>query len=61
MRWDWSKPRNGATRSRDGFLLLPRCIEGEWRWLERADWIERYEDGYGVRYSGWYATEWMNP
>lgn len=46
MRWN-SKPRpkkeEGALRVRRRFLLLPKNIQGEWRWLERAQWTEQGE------------------
>jgi len=47
MRWKWpSRPRPGDERERNKFLLLPRRIAGETRWLERAKWLE-YHNGFG--------------
>jgi hypothetical protein len=43
MRWlAKPEPENADTRLRVGFLLFPRCIDGEWRWLERAAWTQRF-------------------
>ncbi len=50
----YQHPIEGKTRARVGFLLMPRTIEGETRWLEQAMWIERY----GLR-GGWRATRWV--
>lgn len=25
------------------FLLFPKCMAGEWRWLETASWMQAYE------------------
>lgn len=35
----------------EGFLLLPRCINVEWRWLEKAKRKQIYE-GY-TKDEGW--------
>jgi hypothetical protein len=43
----------GSHRAREGFLFLPKYIDGEVRWLEYAYW----ED---IRTSvGWAAWEWL--
>lgn len=40
MRWiqgsrvGFPKPKIGDTRFITRFLIVPRCIQGEWRWLE---------------------------
>ena len=41
---------------RERFLLIPRCIAGEWRWLETALWGEKFvvEE---VSISGEFGTE----
>lgn len=59
MRWkDVDKdPEEGAIRIRRKFLLLPTCIDGEWRWLERATWREEYM-WYTVC-MGIYTIEWV--
>jgi len=37
------KLKEGARRIRTGFLLFPKCIQGQWRWLEYASWEEIYK------------------
>jgi hypothetical protein len=42
MRWNTTpEPRVGDARVVTRFLLLPKGINNEWRWLERATWTER--------------------
>jgi len=48
----------GDSRYRDRFLLFPKAIGNEWRWLERARWKEVYSFNYAD--SGWDATEWVD-
>jgi hypothetical protein len=36
------------------FLLLPKKINGEWRWLEKAQWLCRKE---GIK---WVKISWLN-
>ena len=36
-----ARPRH---RKRDGFLLFPRTIKGETRWLEYAFWMEEWKE-----------------
>jgi hypothetical protein len=46
MRWQTPKknfPALGATRKVTKFLLFPKCMGGEWRWLERATWTQQYQ------------------
>jgi len=38
----WRKPKDGDTRFKKSFLLLPRTIQGVTRWLEMAKWEQRY-------------------
>jgi hypothetical protein len=39
MRWK-PKPEHkaGDMRIKSGFLFFPKCLQGEWRWLEDASW-----------------------
>jgi len=58
MRW-MSKPehKNRDRRTIEKFLLLPRKINREWRWLEEAT-IEQECD---IKYNGFYKTaKWTN-
>lgn len=46
MRWEdkpYVGPKWGDRRTKTGFLLFPKCMAGEWRWLEKASWIQAYE------------------
>ena len=33
----------GTKRRKSGFLFIPRCINGEYRWLENASWVQKYD------------------
>ena len=37
------KHEEGDTRMKKGFLFLPKKINKEWRWLEKALWREELE------------------
>lgn len=60
-------PKVGEKRVIDKFLVLPRCIEGEWRWLQRASYEEEYGpfpvkdvfEGHDVEVLGWSMTRWV--
>jgi hypothetical protein len=44
MRMTVKPPRcDGDRRVRKGFLWLPKTIENQRRWLERAKWVEEYD------------------
>lgn len=49
----WFTPRHGDKRYCAGFLLLPMRISDEWRWLERAAWIEWYDE------DEWVPARWL--
>lgn len=52
----WREPQNGAERTRTAFLLWPREIRGEWRWLETATWVEEWMgDGFW-----WVDRRWVD-
>ena len=58
MRWHkGQEPGDGAIRVVRRFLLIPRCIGDEYRWLEWA-WIKQVYDApdYANMGEGW----WMN-
>lgn len=62
MRWIATRargPRVGDSRIRRRFLLIPRCINGEWRWMERAAWRETYRSYWDS--SLWEKDWWINP
>lgn len=52
MRWIETLPC--TTRTRSGFLWFPKKVNGETRWLEKANWIEVY---WGNR--GWVIEKWI--
>ena len=44
----------GDTRIKTRFLILPKFIRGEWRWLEIASWKQIYSEIWG-----WVDKEWV--
>jgi hypothetical protein len=71
MRWKAGpvKPirKVGDTRFKTGFLFFPKCLNGEWRWLESTIWIQEMYLGtaggpegpsYGVL--RWQSTDWAD-
>jgi len=60
-------PKLGDTRIKSGFLFLPRCINHETRWLEKATWQERYGEylsfgpgnGMPIPMPGWLHDKWI--
>ena len=72
MRWI-SRDRkrydlDGTVRIIEVFLLLPKCINEQWRWLEKVKIKQKYETWnklcgfyYGYILSGaWNNIEWLN-
>ena len=53
----WKAPQVGDTRTRSGFLFLPKTINGETRWLERAEWTERFSGVHVYCYGEFVRTE----
>ena len=47
-----AKPDDGKWRQRDGFLIFPKNINGEVRWMEWAVWSEQWKNGR------WVAQNW---
>jgi len=49
-------------RRRKTFLLFPKTIDNEKRWLEVAEWEEVWNGCpfEGGQYSSWDATKWLN-
>lgn len=68
MKWKskpkWSPRDNirkiGRVRIKERFLLLPKCIDGEWRWLEKACYKQMYtgRDINGELVFGWEDVSW---
>jgi hypothetical protein len=63
MRWEHNPPQIGDFRQKRGFLLFPRTIEHETRWLERAvrlQRFQRYVTYAGFTVLGWFDVKWIN-
>jgi hypothetical protein len=70
MRWvekPYSGPKLGTTRTKSGFLLLPRYLPGEnglyvFRWLEKATWEQEWSvyptDDFYQHY--WKNIRWLD-
>jgi hypothetical protein len=57
MKWKTRRYKIGDQRTRTAFLFIPKKIETEWRWLERAKWTEEKTQvlsdvGYAAEPSG---------
>lgn len=52
----WKANQEGDKRVIKRFLLLPRCIKGEWRWLERARIKQVYR--VSIESSFWESVCW---
>lgn len=63
MRWNERPakqgPVDGEMRSRTGFLIFPKTIDGQTRWLERASWNERYQWVWTTSFSGTHWYDWV--
>lgn len=64
MRWpERRKTQTGDTRIRAKFLLLPKTVNGETRWLEKATWLEEYDGSwkhYDLGFGEWRGVEWLD-
>jgi hypothetical protein len=68
MRWSYKeKPsrKEGTTRIITRFLLFPRQINQQWRWLEIAKIEQTYHNAYftdncDLISSWWEDTHWIN-
>lgn len=53
--------KKGDVRVTTKFLLLPRCINREWRWLEKATYSQRMSTKYCRHHGAVYEyTDWEN-
>ncbi|AGY48522.1 hypothetical protein Spock_122 [Bacillus phage Spock] len=58
MRWlEREEPKGLDERVKSRFLLFPKCIDGEYRWLERAYYVQRYWNTY--HHCGWENDRWI--
>ena len=64
MRWkaDPLKDMEGQQRVVSKFLLFPKCLDGEWRWLERSNIVQQVckLDVGGSCQWGCYAWQWID-
>jgi len=55
----WKRPKEGQRRIKSQFLLFPKTIRGETRWLEFASWEEAFFVGM-TGYSWWGEMKWID-
>lgn len=63
MRWKSGKPRfHGDMRTITIFLLLPRKISHEWRWLETVSIVQKANRVYSPHGSflHWEDVKWVD-
>ncbi len=60
MKWTTKKYKIGDFRIRSGFLLFPKTIKEETRWLIWTTWKEERFISYGAGRVGWAGREWIN-
>ena len=60
MCWKQKHLRFGTLKIVTGFLVFPKTISGEMRWLERATWERKYVSSTLAGSAIWIATRWMN-
>ena len=51
-------PYHGDIRTKSKYLWFPKMIHREFRWLERAKWIDEYVMNAGG--AQWFAREWLD-
>jgi hypothetical protein len=54
MKWKFKKIIGGETRFRKKFLIFPKILNNELRWLETAEWEERF-----VFPGKWLGIRWI--
>jgi len=60
MRYKMKKePKISDVRIKKAFLIFPKCIKREWRWLEIATW-EEIRTSRRSRSPYWRNDEWVN-
>lgn len=56
MRFIKTTYKGGQLRERTWFLIFPKTINGETRWLEKATWTEKYHIGWDGGF--WFFDSW---
>jgi hypothetical protein len=51
----WTRGAFGDKRIKKGFLFFPKVINNETRWLEFAEWEQKY-----VVDNAWISTKWID-
>jgi len=60
MRWnEKKKPKLGDTKTITKFLIFPKKIKGQWRWLEMASWVKKYDYAGDEFFYRWYDQDWL--
>ncbi|KKM91234.1 hypothetical protein LCGC14_1230540 [marine sediment metagenome] len=61
MRWKVKEPKDGDLRVRESrFLLFPRLIRGERRWLEFASWTQVRRFDQATCFYEWRDIAWAD-
>ncbi|UGO46237.1 hypothetical protein PQE74_gp154 [Bacillus phage vB_BanS_Chewbecca] len=63
MRWKSNKPQHyGQHRHKTKFLLFPKKLGDEWRWLEEVTFLQRVDVMYnlGDRILYWQDVKWID-
>ncbi|UUV46224.1 hypothetical protein [Bacillus phage vB_BanS-Thrax2] len=63
MRWESNKPQYyGEARHKTKFLLFPKKLGNEWRWLETATFLQTVDVAYnlGDRILFWKDVRWID-
>lgn len=61
MRWQSGQPKyRGQKRKLSRFLIFPKRIGDEWRWLERATFMQRVEETVLSRSLYWEDYAWVD-
>ena len=60
MRYKFKKHRIGDERIIKKFLLVPKTINNELRWLEKAEYKEIFLTISGFPQGYWTEYEWIN-
>lgn len=63
MKWKTKpEPQPFDIRIKEHFLFLPKKINNEWRWLEKAKYKQSCEFSYRneIKYIGWEDKEWID-
>jgi hypothetical protein len=63
MRWKSRiQSLSNCTREVTKFLIFPKCLDGQWRWLEKTSYIQKGHECYteGSIISYWEDVHWSD-